>query len=68
VICIYIAFAPEDVLEGKPIAMSSTARCALAAGLSSWARDGARLTRFQSVGFKPVIQLLASQSSFVVQV
>ena len=62
------AFALEDVLERKSIAMSCVARRALAASFSFWAGDGARWTRGKVEGCKPCIEVIASGLSFVVQV
>jgi len=67
-LCTYVAFVLEDGLEGKPIAMTGLAVYVLAASLSSWARDGTGRTRFESVGLKPLIEVVASRLSFVVQV
>jgi len=67
-LCIYVAFVLEDSLEGKSIAMTAIAVYALAASFSSWARDGTGRTRFESVCLKPLIEMLASRLSFVVQV
>ena len=69
---VYVAFTVEDVLESKPFAMWPTNAacilCILAAGLSPWARNGARLTGFHPVETKPLNGLLAPGLSFVVQV
>jgi len=67
-LCIYVAFVFEDSLEGKSIAMTALAVYALAASLSSWAWDGTGRTRFESIGLNPLIEVLASRFSFVVQV
>jgi len=66
--CIYVPFVLEDSLEGKSIAMTAIAIYVLAASFSSWARDGEGQTRFESVWLEPLIEVLASRLSFVVQV
>ena len=63
VLFVYFVFALENILERKSIA-----RRARAAGFSSWARDGARWTGQNFEGYKPCIEVLASELSFVVQV
>lgn len=63
VIWVYVAFAFEDILERKSVALSS-----LAAGFSSRAWDGLHGTEFESVCLESPIQVIASQFSFVVQV
>ena len=67
---VYVAFTFEDILERKSVAMSSTARAprTLAAGFSSRAWNGLNRTRFQSVGLKSPIEVLAFQLSFAIQV
>jgi len=67
-LCIYVAFVFEDSLEGKPIAMIVIPVHALAAGFSSWARNEAGRTRFESVCLKPLIEVLVSRLPFVIQV
>ena len=64
----YIAFAFEDILERKFIAVSSIARRALATGFSSWARDRASLTRQELEDCEPCIEDFVSGLSFVIQV
>ena len=64
----YVAFAFEDILERKPITVSSIARRALATGFPSWARDGAGWTRQELEDCEPGIEHFVSGLSSVIQV